>query len=408
MTNNKYTQRGVVALVAALQLLLTALIAALSRFIFVDNMFEQEYFSDRVLNIFYMVLFLLIWNSLIFAIDKNNKYAKEDFLLKSKDNKITSHIKLILSSFDFYIEIITVTALSVLLPDTFLYGFIGKIFFTDEKLITLVIMLPIMIALLFVARIIIQKNWYARAKNNVQDSAKGKKEKAPLVVFQHGGGGTPELASDFYGKNNYNHGVRRVVNRGVAVLLPQLLIWSQEESETQRAHPIDYNRDELDKDLKRFGMSVTGFEIAAIMRCIDYAVTLPEIDGERIGMTGLSYGGYFTLYTMAADTRIKAGYAVGAFNDRDSYPRFDWTYFGGSLRFHDAEVAALCAPRRLAIQIGKADSVFNYETGLMEMERIRDYFSAYGATDGLKLSVWDGGHTYSDDDECFDFFFDSI
>ena len=182
MTNNKYTQRGVVALVAALQLLLTALIAALSRFIFVDNMFEQEYFSDRVLNIFYMVLFLLIWNSLIFAIDKNNKYAKEDFLLKSKDNKITSHIKLILSSFDFYIEIITVTALSVLLPDTFLYGFIGKIFFTDEKLITLVIMLPIMIALLFVARIIIQKNWYARAKNNVQDSAKGKKEKVPQAV----------------------------------------------------------------------------------------------------------------------------------------------------------------------------------------------------------------------------------
>ena len=237
---------------------------------------------------------------------------------------------------------------------------------------------------------------------------KGKKEKAPLVVFQHGGGGTPELASDFYGKNNYNHGVRRVVKRGVAVLLPQLLIWSQEESETQRAHPIDYNRDELDKDLKRFGMSVTGFEIAAIMRCIDYAVTLPEIDGERIGMTGLSYGGYFTLYTMAADTRIKAGYTVGAFNDRDSYPRFDWTYFGGSLRFHDAEVAALCAPRRLAIQIGKADSVFNYETGLMEMERIRDYFSAFGASDNLSLSVWDGGHTYSDSDECFDFFFDAI
>lgn len=237
---------------------------------------------------------------------------------------------------------------------------------------------------------------------------KGKREKSPLVVFQHGGGGTPELASDFHGKNSYNHSVRRVVSRGFAVLLPQLLIWSQEEIETQRAHPIDYNRDELDKNLKRFGMSITGFEIAAIRRCIDYAVTLPEIDPLRIGMTGLSYGGYFTLYTMAADTRIKAGYAVGAFNDRDAYPRFDWTYSGGSLRFHDAEVAALCAPRRLAIQIGKCDPVFNYETGLGEMERIRDYFSAFGAADNLKLSVWDGGHTYSDDDECFDFFFDSI
>ena len=30
------------------------------------------------------------------------------------------------------------------------------------------------------------------------------------------------------------------------------------------------------------------------------------------------------------------------------------------------------------------------------------------ATENLKLSLWDGGHTYSDDDECFNFFFDSI
>ena len=237
---------------------------------------------------------------------------------------------------------------------------------------------------------------------------KGKRDSSPLVIFQHGGGGTPELASDFHGKNNYNHSVRRIVSRGFAVLLPQLLIWSQEEIETQRAHPIDYNRDELDKNLKRFGMSITGFEIAAITRCIDYAVTLPEIDRERIGMTGLSYGGYFTLHTMAQDTRIKAGYAVGAFNDRDEYPRFDWTYFGGSLCFHDAEVAALCAPRRLAIQIGKLDHVFNYKTALGEMERVRDYFSAFGVPENLKLSVWDGGHTYSDSDECFNFFFESL
>ena len=104
----------------------------------------------------------------------------------------------------------------------------------------------------------------------------------------------------------------------------------------------------------------------------------------------------------------EGNYAVGAFNDRDKYPRFDWTYFGGSLHFHDAEVAALCAPRRLAIQVGKDDRVFNYESAICEMERICDYFAAFGAPDNLKLSVWDGGHTYSDSDECFDFFFDAI
>ena len=59
MINNKYTQRGAVVLKAAILILLTAAIAALSRFIFVDNMFEQEYFSDRILNVFYMVFFCL-------------------------------------------------------------------------------------------------------------------------------------------------------------------------------------------------------------------------------------------------------------------------------------------------------------------------------------------------------------
>ncbi len=232
--------------------------------------------------------------------------------------------------------------------------------------------------------------------------------KVPLVVFQHGGGGTPELAADFYGENNYNKAGRRIAERGCAVLMPQLLLWSLKEIETQRAHPIDFNRQEIDKDLKRFGISITGLEIAAIMRAIDYAVSLPEIDADKIGMTGLSYGGYFTLHTMAADTRIKVGYAVGEFNDRDAYPWYDWTYFGGSLRFHNAEVGALCAPRKLIIQIGRSDPVFNFESALSEIDRMKVYFDAYGVPENLKISLWDGAHTYSDSDECFDIFFDTI
>ena len=84
------------------------------------------------------------------------------------------------------------------------------------------------------------------------------------------------------------------------------------------------------------------------------------------------------------------------------------THFGGSLRFHDAEVAALCAPRKLIIRIGKADPVFNFETALPELDRIGDYFSAYGVPENLNLSLWDGAHTYSDSDECFNLFFNTL
>lgn len=56
---------------------------------------------------------------------------------------------------------------------------------------------------------------------------------------------------------------------------------------------------------------------------------MPEIDADRVAMIGLSYGGYFTLHTMAADNRIKAGYCAGVFNDRDVYDWADWSYRRG-------------------------------------------------------------------------------
>lgn len=229
--------------------------------------------------------------------------------------------------------------------------------------------------------------------------------KVPLVITQHGGGGTPELCLDIYGKNNYNHMAQRVIDRGAAVLAPQLLLWSTNEIETQRKHDIPYSRGKVDTNLRRFGLSITALEIKGIMKALDYACSLDEIDRENISMMGLSYGGYFTLHTMAADTRIKSAYTAGCFNDRDKHDFSDWCYHNSGLTFQDAEVAALCAPRRLYIQVGKADGVFDYKTAIPEMERVKAYYHAFGKDKNLKTNVWEGGHTVSCDDEGYDFIF---
>lgn len=225
----------------------------------------------------------------------------------------------------------------------------------------------------------------------------------PLMVAQHGGGGTPELCSDFYGKNNYNHMVQRAINRGYAVLAPQILVWSQEEIETLRAHYIPYNRKQLDVDFKRFGESITAMEISGIIKSLDYVCGMNEIDSDRISMMGLSYGGYFTLLTTAIDKRIKSAYVAGVFNDRDKYDWSDWCYFNSATMFQDAEVAALCAPRKLYIQVGKADPVFDYHFAITEFERLKMYYSALGKEKNLHFSLWEGGHTISDDDFGYEF-----
>ena len=46
-------------------------------------------------------------------------------------------------------------------------------------------------------------------------------------------------------------------------------------------------------------------------RCVDYLLSRPEVDSERIGCTGLSGGGWRTNFLAALDRRVKASVSVG-------------------------------------------------------------------------------------------------
>ena len=233
--------------------------------------------------------------------------------------------------------------------------------------------------------------------------------RAPLVIAQHGGYGTPELCSDINGKNNYNHMVRRVLRRGAVVYAPQLLLWNFKEAiPTAPSHDIPFQRTNLDKELKRFGLSITALEIKGIMNAISFLSELEYVDEQKIGMLGLSYGGYFTLHTMAADTRIRAGFSNACFNDRNVYSWQDWTYPNSANSCQDAEVAALCAPRKLYVAVGKEDTVFNYTHSIPEAERAGKYFAAMGCPQNFIFTVWDGGHTIPSDDAGIDFIFSEL
>ena len=92
---------GISALRTVILMALTLAVSALVRFLFVDNMFEQEYFSEQILNVWHMIFFLLIFNSLFFAIKCHDKNSREKFLNYAENNKLSSHIKFVFSSIDF-------------------------------------------------------------------------------------------------------------------------------------------------------------------------------------------------------------------------------------------------------------------------------------------------------------------
>ncbi len=220
-------------------------------------------------------------------------------------------------------------------------------------------------------------------------------KKRPLVISQHGGLGTPEVCSTLLeGETSYNYNdmTQRILKHDVNVFAPQMLLWSIEE------YGIEYNRDYIDAILKTLGGSITALEIYCLRRSLDYFEAQDYVDKDRIGMIGLSYGGMYTLYTTAIETRIKAAVSSSFFCDRaNDKERQDWKYKGMAHNFFDAEAALLARPRKLYIAMGKDDPLFDSSKTVREFEHIKEACPDWA--EWTDLQVFEGVHEFCPDDE---------
>ncbi len=231
--------------------------------------------------------------------------------------------------------------------------------------------------------------------------------RAPLALMSHGGGGSPQLCCDLIGVNNYGGVVRMLLERGVVIFAPQLLLWAYipaEENPNIPSYKTPYDRTKTENLLRQCGTSIAGFEVYEFTRALDWLMTLDFIDPERIGMLGLSYGGFYTLHTMAYETRIRCGWSAGVFNDRTRYCRRDMSWTDAAGRFLDPEIAGLCAPRPLWIDVGRTDPVFDSASAEALFPRVREFYAAAGAAEQIRCNLWDGGHRFSTDDGALEFF----
>ena len=215
-------------------------------------------------------------------------------------------------------------------------------------------------------------------------------EKRPLVLTQHGGLGTPEAISCFYGDTtNYNHMLERVIAHGVHAFAPQLLLWSD-------AYEVPFKRESVDARLKRVGSSITAVELYGLVRILDYFEAQNNVSG--FGMVGLSYGGFYTLFLTALDMRIRSAISCSFFNTRDQINWSDWTWFRFAQKFDDAEIACLVYPRKLCIEIGTKDELFDYQYGARSFEKLTALCENVG-TDWVKFVPFEGVHEFCKDDQ---------
>ena len=214
--------------------------------------------------------------------------------------------------------------------------------------------------------------------------------KRPMVICQHGGEGTPEVICGLLGDTeNYNDMVQRVMAHGTHIFAPQLLLW-------RKAFEVPYTRNEIDGELKDLGGSITALEVFSITRIIDYFEKQDYV--KNFGMVGLSYGGFYTLFTTAVETRIKSAISSSFFNSREVVSWADWTWRDLLYKFDDAEIACLCYPRKLYIAVGAQDALFKVEPARRSFERIKELSSGVG-TDWVKFDAFEGIHEFVKTDD---------
>lgn len=218
---------------------------------------------------------------------------------------------------------------------------------------------------------------------------------APLVVSTHGGGGYPESAT-FHGGSNYHDLVRGAVREGYVVFAPLTVMYPYGDRDHQTPIPAEV-RGQLDDELRAHGTSLMGVETAKISRAMDALLTRKEVDPKRVAMIGLSYGGFYTLYTTALDPRIKVAIASCSFRDeettgaaRTAKPE------GRPTDLSSAELVRLISPRPLQVQDGINDPGFPIEDVRRAVEKSRVYYPGAHAAD-FDFQAFEGVHEFRGD-----------
>jgi len=216
---------------------------------------------------------------------------------------------------------------------------------------------------------------------------------APLVISLHGGGGTPESAL-FHGGSNYHDQIRGAVQRGYVVWAPLFVMQPMSDRDKGSIIPAEV-RKELDAQFRKTGTSLMAVEMMKVTKALDRILERPEVDPKRVGMIGLSYGGYYTLYIAAVEPRVKV--AVASCSFRNTPAAIDGATEGRPTDITSPEQVALLAPRPVQVQVGIEDKLAPIDN-VRETEKLaRDAYGKAGKPELFEYDEFSGGHEWRGD-----------
>jgi dienelactone hydrolase len=152
------------------------------------------------------------------------------------------------------------------------------------------------------------------------------------------------------------------------------------------------------------GYTPAGVECWNGIRGIDYLLSRPDVDPDRIVVTGISGGGAATFWVAAADDRVKVAVAVSGMADLVSYigsrtinHHCDCMFLYNVFEWPWTRIAALVAPRPLLFVNSDDDPIFPMDANERIINRLERLYSWFGAGDLVDAVVSVGGHAYRKD-----------
>lgn len=219
-------------------------------------------------------------------------------------------------------------------------------------------------------------------------------EKRPVVVCQHGLEGRPDDLTDPRRKNVYHQLGARLADMGYIVFAPQnpYIGWEKFRILRRRSDPLQ--------------LSLFSFIVRQHERILDWLSTLPQVDPQRIGFYGLSYGGKTAMRIPAILERYALSICSADFNEWIgknvtidlplSYMytiEYDMYEFNLGNTFNYAEMAFLIAPRPFMVERGHVDGVGIDEMVASEYAKVRYlYANRLRIPERTAIEFFAGGH----------------
>ena len=148
------------------------------------------------------------------------------------------------------------------------------------------------------------------------------------------------------------------------------------------------------------GRLLAGLQVYENTRAVDYLESRPEVDPERLGITGTSGGGNQTMYAGAWDRRFDGVVPVCSVGNYQAYLGVACCLcetIPGALRYTEEEgVLAMVAPRALMVINATRDSIqFSVGEAKKSIAGARPIFDLHGRAKAIRHVPVESGHAYN-------------